>query len=1025
MKGAKCLLHPPTRGDEGMMLRLAITVITILFVAVSDDGHAYELPTYVPTTEKLEETGTAHFHIIFQESLRCAVPYLARQCEEAYQTLTPIFGWCPEEKVEVLFLDAFDTHNGWATPIPHNRMAIYAAGAEPGSSIFQPGNYLRRTIYHELTHVLSMDMRYGYNRALSGFFGKVLPINDDPLSSLLFYFSASPVALAPTWYLEGIAIWAETEFAPPGRGRGSVPDMIFRCAVKEGNLLPYSCWDLDIPYWPYGLGAYLYGAKLVQYVCENSQADEPIGELTKSIAHAFMFNFDSRSRQLTGKRFGSLVWEMLWHEREFQHKNIEELTKLALTNVQRLTKPEIIVYQPVFAGNKIYFSAREEDSRDSLYVYIPEEKKTQKIACARTTAAFGSLCASPDNRYLYYTRLDIKHKDNYLYKVMRLDTRNHTDKLVTDTGRYRAIDISPDGRNMVAVSMRAGKSFLVEVPLALAGEEKAEKVLASSLLQQNFSSPRYAMDGNRISYVRGDEDGFSLIVFDPEHGTDHVIMESRRQLLFPTWHPDGESIVFSSDENGVYNLYEIQADGTGKPTPLTHVTGGVFSPDFSSDGKEMAAVAYDSKGYYLSVIPYNPHALAGEQLPCIHTAWKGKMREVKQTEPDVTTSETHTEPQTYSSFKNIRFDYWGPWLTASYSGVQGGLGAAFSDPTGYQNFRLLAGVESEYETPLASVQYAYKGFYPTFRLYANQDQEVYPDLVREPGGTHHDYAEEVRTIGAAVEIPLVRWDRSVSIQVGYQFQERDFIKESGDDYRGRTITTKNLSEEDEGAVWARLTYFDGTAFKRSNSIEDGRLVSAATEKTDPGLGGNLSGTRTLGEWNEYVSNPWVKNHVLKLSGSYGFGHGDRTAQGLFGLGGFASPLSFASLGIPRSITLRGYDENFQTGDRVAKGTLAYRFPIVNISKGAGGSAPFYLNQLFAEVFYERGRTWDDEGEGDDRGWLDSMGLELNFSFKLLRFMRIAPGLGALYAPDRLRDRGDRDDDERYQVYFSLKGSVNF
>ena len=1003
-----------------MMLRLMIIAILIM---VSNHCHAYNQTGFVPTTEKLEETKTEHFHIIFQESLRSAVPYLAEQCEEAYHTLTPIFGWYPQEKIEVLFLDAFDTHNGWATCIPHNRITVYAAGAEPASTIFQPGNYLRRTVYHELTHVLSMDMRYGYNRVLSGIFGKMLPVNDDPLSGLLFYFSASPVVLAPTWYLEGIAIWAETEFAPPGRGKASIPDMIFRSAVREGKLLPYSCWDLEIPYWPYGLGAYLYGMKLIKYAYEKSSAEEPVGELTQSIARAFMFNFDSRSVKLTGKRFKRLAWDMLCHEKEIQQKNIKELTRLAPTKAPRLTHREIIVFQPVFVGNKIYFCAQEEEARDSLYVYDPEQKKTQKIAHARTTAAFGSLSASPDSRYLYYTALEVQQKNNYWYEVRRFDTESQTDTLVTDSGRYRAIDISPDGENMVAVSMRAGKSFLVEVPLDRAGDQDEERVLACALLQQNFGCPRYSPDGDRIAYIRGDEDGFSLLVFDLREGASHVLFKSQRQLLFPTWHPAGGSIVFSSDENGVYNLYEIPADVPGEPTPLTHVIGGVFSSGFAPDGKEIAVVAYDSRGYYLTLLPYDPQRLAGKKIPFIRTTWKGREREKDGSSTKRTISEKDTEVQAYSSFKNIEFDYWGPWLTASRDGVEGGIGALFSDPTGYQNLRLLAGAESEYETPLGSIEYTYQGLYPAFHLYAGQDQEIYPDLVRGPDGSSHDYAEEVRSFGAAVDIPLIKRDRSVSLQVGYQLTERDFIEESGDEYEGRTITTKDLSEENEGAIWARLSYFDGTAFKRSSSVENGRFIAATTEKTDPGLGGELSRTRSLGEWHEYISNPWVKNHVLKLSGTYGFGYGDRTAQGLFGLGGFGSPVSSTSLGMPRSITLRGYEENFQTGDRVVKGSCAYRFPIVDISKGSG-SGPFFAKQLFAEVFYERGRTWDDEGEGDDRGWLDSMGLEINFSFKLLRFMHIAPGLGFAYAPDRPKDDDDGLD-ERYQIYIVIKGFVNF
>ena len=52
---------------------------------------------------------------------------------------------------------------------------------------------------------------------------------------------------------------------------------------------------------------------------------------------------------------------------------------------------------------------------------------------------------------------------------------------------------------------------------------------------------------------------------------------------------------------------------------------------------------------------------------------------------------------------------------------------------------------------------------------------------------------------------------------------------------------------------------------------------------------------------------------------------------------------------------------------------------------------------------------------------------LNFALKLFRFIQIAPGLGFAYAPDRPKhSSGDEDDpDERYQIYITIKGWVNF
>jgi hypothetical protein len=151
---------------------------------------------------------------------------------------------------------------------------------------------------------------------------------------------------------------------------------------------------------------------------------------------------------------------------------------------------------------------------------------------------------------------------------------------------------------------------------------------------------------------------------------------------------------------------------------------------------------------------------------------------------------------------------------------------------------------------------------------------------------------------------------------------------------------------------------------------------------------------------------------------------------MFGLGGFGFPILSSSFGIERSIPLRGYYENFQTGDRIVKAGLSYRFPIYNLSRGATGSMPIYFNQIFAEVFYEGGRTWDekDDYDNDDEYWMNASGFEVNFSIKLLRFLRIAPGLGFAYVPQRTREETEDNDDEideRFQAYVSIKGFVNF
>jgi len=87
-------------------------------------------------------------------------------------------------------------------------------------------------------------------------------------------------------------------------------------------------------------------------------------------------------------------------------------------------------------------------------------------------------------------------------------------------------------------------------------------------------------------------------------------------------------------------------------------------------------------------------------------------------------------------------------------------------------------------------------------------------------------------------------------------------------------------------------------------------------------------------------------------------------------------------GIPKTQVFRGYPDNFQTGDRLAKTVLSYRFPIFDLSKGFESFLPVYLRQLFGEVYYEGGRTWGDTGYGNDLGWINSLGVECNFALTI-------------------------------------------
>jgi len=1003
-------------------VRIQVSVIGLFvcfFLFQPAFTHGYEPPN-VPVGEKLELIETDHFRIIYQESLTESAPVIASWFEEAYADLTPIFSWIPKGKTDVLYVDSYDIHNGWATPIPHNLISIYAGGSGQGTSIYQPGNYLKRTIYHELAHILTMDERQGYNKTLSGIFGKVNTLGD-PLSALMLLLTSSPASLSPDWFLEGEGVWAETEFTPPGRGQSTYSEMIFRCAVRDNNLLPVSKWYLEIPHWPYGLGAYLYGGKLIQYIYETKDSKNSVGDLQQEVAGSFMFNSNRATRKSTGKNFKNLAHDMLEHEKKKQNKHLSVLAGLTETTVPRLTPEKISVTQPVFLNGSVYYLGYEEERGSAVYHYDVSSGHSTRITKTWEQSAYGMLAASGDRKSLVYTNLQIQDSENVWFEVHLLDPVTRKDQVLTEYGRYKWVTLSADNSRLAAASQRSGQNLLIECDMDQIGRLSGETILDTMPFETDLTSPSYSPDGNSISYVTAGLDGFRLMIYDRQARSKKAVLKTTSQIIAPHWHPSGKELIYASDENGVYNLYVLALNNPSSPQPLTHVTGGVFFPSVSADGQTLTVTSYDGYGPHLSILPLDRHTYKDRELPVVSATWDRKFK--KETIPQ-TDVELTQESGSYNSLSKIRFDYWTPWLSASTHGVQGGLAVSFSDPSGYQDIKGLIGRESEYGSNLGAAHYKYKGLRPQFHLYANKDQEIYPGLLASNVSlARYDHAEDVTRLGASVEYPVLRRDRNLHVGGGYQYMTRDFISQVEEKWQQAPDLDTLPTDEDEGAIWAGIRYDDTDVYRSSSSLEKGRAISASFELTRPEFGGSLDKTRYFMDWKEYITMSYLNNHVLKLSAAFGTGSGDDYAQGLFGIGGGAvfSPASLVP-GIPSSLDIRGYDQNFLTGDQALTAGMSYRFPFLDFSKGYESGFPIYTRQLFAELFLEGGQVWDDKGYTGDLDWIWSTGVEVNFAMKMFRYLSVSPGLGIAYAPDRNYRDSDLND---FYIYLSIKGWVNY
>ena len=929
---------------------------------------AFSLVSFIPDAEAIDDRdldyytiSTPNFYVHYYDGLEDLARRTAMIAEESHEVLSPLLDWEPSAPTHVLVTDQADTANGFARVFGRNFIAIFGKPPTPEGNLGYYDDWLRVLMYHEYVHILHIDTNPGFAQWVNRVLGK----------------RYHPNSVLPRWYVEGIAVYLESERTGRGRVDSPLYRMWLRTAALDDDFFSLGR-ATGLPFqWPSGTGPYLYGAFFIDYMARQ-QGENFIRDFNHRYGNrAIPFAMNKIADDLTDTDFDGhwqgFTAESLGRARARQ----VAVEAMGRTSLELLTdgggRNRYPINRPGTAG-EITFHRSDLSQRRVYGSLSPSGQQIEPVRSARGGA--GRPAWDPEGETFYFSRSETE-RNVYTYQdIFAYTPKTGQLRRLTTSDRAREPAISPDGTDMVHVRNRAGSMELVRRPLNAI--DRAEVLVGRSDWPadedghwQQIATPVYTPDGDSVvfSWWRLDRRQRDLYRVDLDTGEVEALTDSPAHDIDPHFGPDG-LLYFASNVDDIFNIHAMDID-SGQIWQVSNVLRGVFHPQVTPDREWIYVYTYTVRGFEIARFRHpqrmrHPDRRATErQSPMINYP-----------EPDP--PGLH-DPQPYRASPWMRPMFFDPdfGVFAGGSGVAGTLSGY--DPVEHHRYSIGGGWTTgpSFTDRAASLgmSYSYRG--GPLDITTTASMRNTPQTRGLIGASQQiPYIERQYHSRLSLSYPIRRHAHRFSLSTDYQIEhisehDRAFFEHEPGDIRP--------SEPDEGffnELSFRASYSNQQRYSHSISTERGISAGTRVALHHPSLGHPESAITFSYNLSIYRSNPLVDRHVfaLRMRGAI-----NQTATGSprqYGVGGH-SPQDVLTSTIfqePRGgFPVRGYPPNTMRGDQYQTWKLEYRFPLLDLDHGFS-TTPLFFRNIKGAFFADTGVAYS--GHLVDADFITGIGAEL-------------------------------------------------